>query len=171
MTRKITFSASEEWAEEFNSRFSFGDNRSAWIRKAIEKQAAREGDPFWGDEPEADPEPVVETPGRSIEERMADQLADMDVPGRAARTEKARREAVRHAWNLLRDEGTATSRYLANSTFGAFWDDEDLGYSTSSRYPGYGLWDNCVRDLLAELPGVVPPGERGERWRFDEGLG
>jgi Arc/MetJ-type ribon-helix-helix transcriptional regulator len=100
-----------------------------------------------------------------LRQSMLDVLEDLDVPGRRAGVEKTRREAVKHAWDRLREQGSATSQGLANDTFGAFFD-EELGYSTSARYPGYGLWDNCVRDRLKQLPGVEAPGRRGNEWRF-----
>ena len=92
-------------------------------------------------------------------------LDEMDVPGRDPAVERNRREAIMWAWNYLRRRDNATSSEIANSTFGYFWD-VDLGYSISSRYPGYGLWDNCVRDALAELPGVDAPPEKGSEWAF-----
>ena len=79
---------------------------------------------------------------------MEERFGDLEVTGRSARVEYVRREAIEHAWNLLREEERAESRRLANATFGAFFDEPDLGYSTNKRYPGYGLWDGCVRDVL-----------------------
>jgi len=89
----------------------------------------------------------------------------LDVPGRDPAIERNRREAIMWAWDYLRRRGNATSSEIANATFGYFWD-VDLKYSISSRYPGYGLWDNCVRDALAELPGVDAPPEKGSEWAF-----
>lgn len=103
-----------------------------------------------------------------LRERMRDALADVDVPGRKAAVEKTRRDAVMYAWERLREQGTAETQELANATFGAFWDDDDLGYSVSSRYPGYQLWDSAVRDALKQLPGVEAPGRRGNEYRFVE---
>lgn len=100
-----------------------------------------------------------------VRERAKAALDELDVPGRDPAVERNRREAIMWAWDYLRRHGDATSSEIANATFGYFWD-VDLGYSVSSRYPGYGLWDNCVRDVLAELPGVDAPAEKGSEWSF-----
>jgi len=102
-----------------------------------------------------------------LREDMETALENIEVPGRKSRVGYTRREAVKFAWDLLREAGEAQSSWLANSTFGEFFEEPDLKYSTSSRYPGYGMWDGCVRDVLKQLPGVVDPGERGQYWRFE----
>jgi len=120
---------------------------------------------------EADREIVVD--GRrddqdadQLREEMIEVLDDVAIPGRKAAVERTRREAVISAWDRLREEENMKTGELANDIFGQFFDNEYLGYSTSSRYPGYGLWDNCIRDALQELPGVESPGRRGNKWRF-----
>lgn len=102
------------------------------------------------------------------EQEVRDQLEAMDITGRRAETRKARRDAALWAWEFLRDNADRepTSSEIANATFGAFFN-EPIGYSTSERYPGYGLWDNFLRETLAELPNVEAPPERGSRWRFE----
>lgn len=112
-------------------------------------------------------EPVDDAGGDDLRDRAQGALDQLDVPGRDASTERNRRQAVMWAWDYLRVHGDATSSEIANATFGYFWD-TDLGYSVSSRYPGYGLWDNCVRDALKQLPGVDAPGEKGNEWEFVE---
>jgi len=102
-----------------------------------------------------------------LRQRAEAALDELDVPGRDPATERNRREAILWAWEFLRRRGEATSSEIANATFGYFWD-VDLGYSVSSRYPGYGLWDNCVREALAALPGVDAPPEKGNEWAFVE---
>lgn len=109
----------------------------------------------------------ADSPDVPLRERMENELEALDVPGRKAAVERTRREAIEYAWDYLRDRGSANSSEIANATFGEFFDDDHLGYSTSSRYPGYQLWDRCVRDALVELPGVVGPGPRGSKYRFD----
>jgi len=99
--------------------------------------------------------------------RAENALDELDVPGRDPSVERNRREAVLWSWDYLRRHGDATSSEIANATLGYFWDC-DLGYSVSSRYPGYGLWDNCVRDALKQLPGVDAPAEKGSEWAFVE---
>lgn len=101
-----------------------------------------------------------------LTEEMERALAELDVPGRKATVEEARRDAIRWTWQRLREMGEAETQELANPAFDEFG--EKTGYSEGSRYRGYGLWDNCVREALKELPGVVDPGARGHVWTFDE---
>jgi len=147
-------------------------------------------EPSAGDREEQTPEPAVgvyeeavETeepaePGRAgrepaasgddLRDRMEAELEELDVPGRPPAVEETRREAIKFAWERLREEGKMQPRDLANETFQEFEDDPDLGYSASgTRYDGYQLWDNCVRGVLRELPGVYP-GSGSAGWKFRE---
>jgi hypothetical protein len=108
------------------------------------------------------------TESRSLREEIDAALDGLDVPGRRPEVEYKRREAIKWAWEFIRDaDGTVTTREVANSVFAEFFE-ESIGYTTNARYAGYGLWDGCVRDALQQLPGIVPPGPRGSQWRFDE---
>lgn len=100
-------------------------------------------------------------------EQMEAVLEELHVPGRDPAVERTRREATKYAWERLREYEEINAQRLANDTFGQFFDKQYLNYSTSPVYPGYGLWDNCLRDVLSELPGVVKPRERGKTYRFD----
>ena len=106
--------------------------------------------------------------GKPLTDQMNEKLDELHVPGRKPAVERTRRDAIAYAWEYLREHGEATSSEIANATFGEFFDDDHLGYSASSRYPGYQLWDSTVRDRLVELPGVEAPGPRGSVYRFDE---
>lgn len=152
-----------------------GRTRIWWPSPVVTPAKAPEQPPGGPAEGEVSPaktsaEPPAEPPAETEEcrEQMENALDDVDVPGRKAAVEQTRREAIRFAWEFLADRGRAESSELANATFGKFFDDDHLGYSTSSRYPGYQMWDGTVRDALKQLPGVEPPAERGSTWRFDE---
>lgn len=102
-----------------------------------------------------------------LRERMETALADLDVPGRDPAVERTRRQAISWAWARLREEGSMRPRDLANDTLGQFFEEPNLGYGTASgRHAGYQLWDNCVRDVLRELPGVHT--STGKEWSFEE---
>lgn len=81
---------------------------------------------------------------------------------------EARRRAVLAAWRHLRDAGEAAGGDLQDVAADAV-DPDAAGYSS----PEW-LWKRAVRDALqdghdtANLPGVVPPAERGSFYRFDE---
>jgi hypothetical protein len=94
-------------------------------------------------------------------------LEQLHVKGRANKVERTRRQAIKYAWERLREEGSMRPRDIANDTFGAFFDNPDLGYSTAGgdRYAGYQMWDNCVREVLKQLPGVH---QSGRTWQFKE---
>jgi hypothetical protein len=112
-------------------------------------------------------EPHTHTPEEigNVRDRAEARLKEVNVPGRPASVERTRRKAIMYAWGRLREEGQMSSQRLANDTFGQFFEDPDLNYSTSaSRYPGYQMWDNCVRDVLRELPGV----HAGTPWTFKD---
>lgn len=171
MTERITISVSEELAEQINSQLSYGDNRSEWIREAIRlrlDEAENSNKPDVAIESEPAPEMQSDEHQRQgqdgLRERMEAALEEMHVKGRASAVESTRREAIRYGWERLRAEGAMQPRDLGNDIFGQFFDDPNLGYSTASgRFAGYQLWDNCVRAVLRELPGVVA----GTTWQFD----
>jgi Arc/MetJ-type ribon-helix-helix transcriptional regulator len=54
MTERITISLPDEMASDINSQLSYGDNRSEWVREAIEMRLAREAGTA-GDGSEAEP--------------------------------------------------------------------------------------------------------------------
>ncbi|GGL73478.1 hypothetical protein [Halocalculus aciditolerans] len=121
-------------------------------------------------EPSAEPpeEPSAGPGGDGLRERAKDALDDVDVPARGRDQERARKNAVLWAWDFLRENAPTGTRDIANAVFYEFEDDPDFGYSAaSSRYDGYSAWDSCIRDALAQLPGVHSPGQGGTVWKFD----
>jgi len=106
---------------------------------------------------------------RDLEARMEEELATLDIKGRGAETKEVRREAIRHAWEELRDRGEATTQEISNTAFDEYADHPRFGYSASeNHYRSYTFWDSCARDVMKELPGVVAPPQRGNTWRFDD---
>jgi hypothetical protein len=100
-----------------------------------------------------------------IRERMKEQLAELEVPGRPAAVERTRREAVVFAWDRLREVGEVQPSRLADDVMGKYFEDDDLGYSVSKEHPGYQLLDNVLRDTVRGLPGVH---STGRVWQFRE---
>lgn len=124
------------------------------------------------DWPSVDELPALHAPDEpadDLEAGMRNVLDRMDVPGRSAATEHARRRAIVWAWNYLRSEGSAQASEIGDAVFGAFWT-EPINYSTSGagRWAGRTCWDRCLRDALKQLPHVEAPGERGNTWRWVE---
>jgi hypothetical protein len=106
-----------------------------------------------------------EVPTDDLRERMESTLAGLEVPGRPAAVERTRREAIKYAWDRLREVGEMPPSRLADDVMGKFFENDDLGYSVSSQHPGYQLLDNVLRDTVRELPGVH---STGRVWQFRE---
>jgi len=159
-------------ADELYDRKGRGGSYEDVIWRLIEQAEGIEssGGSTNGTDPSADREThsadTEHTDPDAMRARMEEQLSDMDVPGRPAEVERARREAIKYAWERLRVEGSMKPREIANDTFGQFFEHPELGYSTSTgRYAGYQFWDNCLRAALKELPGVH---QSGRTWVFRE---
>lgn len=163
---RTSIQTSEELADELWERKNRGESYEDVIWRLIELADAAEPESE-ADEKRARKSERKPTGNDDLRERAEAALDDLHVKGRDPAVERTRREAVMWAWDYLREREHARSSEIANATFGKFWSDK-IGYSTSSRYPGYGLWDNCVRDLLSELPGVDAPAEKDNKWRFVE---
>jgi len=159
---RTSIQTSEELADELWERKNRGESYEDVIWRLIEQADASDDEPR-----EREDSAVTQDVDGDLRDRADAALDELDVPGRDPAIERNRREAIMWAWDYLRRRGNATSSEIANATFGYFWD-VDLGYSISSRYPGYGLWDNCIRDVLSELPGVDSPPEKGSEWAFVE---
>lgn len=103
------------------------------------------------------------------DDALDDFLDGVEFPGRGDREREARAAAIRRAYDLVREQGTVESREIQETIWTEF-KDEPIGYSpsTSSRGPGWTLWDSCVRGALRDLPGVVPPPERKSTWRYEQ---
>lgn len=114
---------------------------------------------------EHDQDDRADQAGDPTRQEMLDVIEDVHIPGTSPATERTRREAVKYAWTRLREEGEMQSRDLANDAYGRFYDD-GLGYPADGRYAGFKFWDNCLRDAIKELPGVIPPEPSGRTWRY-----
>jgi hypothetical protein len=93
---------------------------------------------------------------RPLDERVADTIAGMDVPGASEMMQSWRRDAVREAFEYLQGEGRAPAAAIIDDvypTHQAGYDDEQA-------------WWAMVAPRLRGLPGVEPPVEDGADWRF-----
>ena len=84
--------------------------------------------------------------GRPVEEA----LEAMEFPGASEMMRDWRRDAVRAAYEFLRERGPATSDELID----AVYPPHSAGYASD------GAWWECVRPRLRELPGVEADGDR-----------
>lgn len=153
-----------EYASEYADKLSELEERLEQL-----EQRPTTGQPEFKD-PRGDPrrEKEPDGGGDDLREQMEERLDELDVPGRKTAVEATRRRVIKYAWETLREEGTIDAGDLQKDLMGKFFEDPNLGYSVSKRNPGYQLWDNCVRDRLVELPGVVAPGQRGSEYRFSQ---
>lgn len=103
------------------------------------------------------PEPGEETTGRPYEP-PTDDLEAFDPPGTPEQKEQ-RREALRVAYEHLRDRGRVDRSELVDEVFptapGAYEEPSD------------GWWDEVVRPGFELLPGVEPA-DGDEVWQFDD---
>jgi len=112
MTERITISLPDEMASDINSQLSYGDNRSEWVREAIEMRLAREAGTA-GDGSEAEPaartaetaDPVTLPDDLEAEiDRWQSEMERNDVENIDARVRAARAVA-----QLVVSEGAARS--------------------------------------------------------------
>lgn len=87
-------------------------------------------------------------------ERVLDTL---EIPG-SGEIAQARRQAIRNLYRHLREEGESTKRELCGLV-----DADEVGYGDVDSF-----WNNLIirKDVMRELPGVVPPGEGGHYYHF-----
>jgi len=94
---------------------------------------------------------------RPVDERVDELLKDMEMPGTSSMMRDWRRDAVRAAFDRLREEGE-----LEESAF-----KRDVYPSHAAGYDDPGPWWETVSERLGDLPGVVDPHWGGETWRYD----
>jgi len=146
MTERITISVPDEMAEQINARLSYGDNRSEWIREAIE-QRLDDRDPH--NEPDTDD---------GVRDQLRDQLAE-ELPG-SGDVLDARVEAVLKMYAVLRDRGEASKSELLEVV-----DVDKTGYASAES-----VWSNMIkgRDSLRALPGVETPATGRATWHHSD---
>ncbi|WP_267640326.1 helix-turn-helix domain-containing protein [Haloarchaeobius amylolyticus] len=97
----------------------------------------------------------------SPEARAERVIASLSVPGASEMMRDWRRDAVRAAYEFLREEGEATTENLVSSVYPA----HSAGYNDEEP------WWAMVAERLACLPGVSPPATdedtEDETWTFD----
>lgn len=91
----------------------------------------------------------------SLQARVDDALADLSVPGASGLMQDWQRDAVREAFEFLRDAGRAD----AGAVVDAVHPTHEAGFDSEE------AWWGMVAPRLARLPGI-DEGEDGEPWRF-----
>ncbi|WP_256393962.1 FaeA/PapI family transcriptional regulator [Natronoarchaeum rubrum] len=99
----------------------------------------------------------AESDDRPIDERVDELLKDMEMPGISQMMCDWRRDAVRAAFDRLREE-----EELEEAEF-----KRDVYPSHAAGYDDPDSWWETVSDRLGDLPGVVDPRWGGETWRYD----
>jgi DNA-binding transcriptional regulator YhcF (GntR family) len=92
----------------------------------------------------------------SLEDRVADAIEDMDVPGASEMMQSWRRDAVREAFEYLQVEERASTAAIIENVYPT----HPAGYDEEQ------AWWAMVAPRLRGLPGVEPPVEDGADWRF-----
>jgi hypothetical protein len=94
---------------------------------------------------------------RPVDERVDALLADMEMPGTSTMMRDWRRDAVRAAFDRLREDGEIEE--------GEF--KQEVYPSHAAGYDDPEAWWEMIADRLGDLPGVVDPHWGGETWRYD----
>lgn len=93
----------------------------------------------------------------AVDERVEEHLADVEFPGTSQMMRDWRRDAVRAAFEHLREHDDVENEEFLGTVFSrhqAGFDDADA-------------WWDMVRPRLRRLPGVVPPAWGAETWRYE----
>jgi Arc/MetJ-type ribon-helix-helix transcriptional regulator len=151
MTERITISVPDEMAAEIHDQLDYGDNRSEWIRDAIEEKLDR-------DQQRSEPGQQVNVTGG------VDAVESVDLPASVDRADAA--AAVDAVVAHLRERGPTTMRQLV-TTVGQ---EHPLGYDIpeeierGERYRG--AWSRrVVKPALQELPAVEAPPTGKSEWQ------
>ena len=94
---------------------------------------------------------------RPVDERVDELLKDMDMPGVSGMMRDWRRDAVRAAFDRLRDAGELDAEAFKR----------DVYPSHAAGYDEPEPWWEMIAERLGDLPGVVDPRWGGETWRYD----
>lgn len=98
-----------------------------------------------------------ESSDRPLHERVSVLIEDIQVPGTSGMMRDWRRDAIRAAFDHLRDQGELDESELRESVYPA----HSAGYDDPDR------WWEMVSERLGDLPGVVAPRWGGTTWRYD----
>ncbi len=96
-----------------------------------------------------------ETDEATLDDRVDDALAELAVPGASELMQDWRRDAVREAFEHLRD----AERADASAVVDAVYPTHEAGYDSEE------AWWGMVAPRLSRLPGVESGGD-GDPWRF-----
>jgi hypothetical protein len=91
-----------------------------------------------------------------LEARVDDAIDEMDVPGASEMMQSWRRDAVRAAFEHLREHGATEAAAVVDAVFAT----HAAGYDSEE------AWWGMVAPRLGRLPGVDAGGD-GDPWRFD----
>jgi len=98
-----------------------------------------------------------ERDGQPVDERVDELLKDMEMPGVSGMMRDWRRDAVRAAFDRLREEEELDAAAFKR----------DVYPSHAAGYDDPEPWWETVSERLGDLPGVVDPHWGGETWRYD----
>lgn len=91
------------------------------------------------------------------EDALDEQIEELEVPGTSSMMRDWRRDAVRAAYEHLREHGTTPIDSFEAEVYPSY----------AAGYDEFQPWWAMVRERLKELPGVVGPDWDGTAWEFD----
>jgi len=122
--------------------------RDALASKTVGDEEVR----IWYPPAGSDPSP----PADDDPEELGEIVAEMAVPGTSEMMRSWRRDAIREAAEYLREHRRATAAEIRDDVF----ETHPAGYDDPY------VWWETVRPRLGDLPGVEPPAEDGDGWRY-----
>lgn len=97
-------------------------------------------------------------PSAEIDEDLIDErIEELDVPGTSSMMRDWRRDAIRAAYEHLREHDGASVESFEETVYPSY----------AAGYDDFQAWWAMVRERLKELPGVVGPDWEGTTWEFN----
>jgi len=151
--QRITISIPDDLKERVHAELDYEDNRSEWIRDAIQAKLAGEQQP--GEQSPSEPRERGEG-GFVLPDTLPDRI-----------DETGAREAIEAAVSFIESNNGATMREIVP----AVGQEHDLGYDVPSEIPQgeryrASFWRKCIRPGLENHSKIQKPNPGQSEWRY-----
>lgn len=151
--QRITISIPDDQLEQIHRELDYGDNRSEWIRDAIQAKLASEQ------------QPAIQEASEAREGGESGFVLPDTIPDRIDRQDA--RAAIEAAVSYIEQENGATMREIVP----AVGQEHDLGYDVPGEIPQgeryrASFWRKCLRPGLENHPKIEKPNPGQSEWGF-----
>jgi len=151
--QRITISIPDDLKERIHRELEYGDNRSEWIRDAIQQKLAGEQQPERQEPSEAR---ECGESGFALPDTIPDRIDRQDA-----------RAAIEAAVSFIQSNNGATMREIVP----AVGQEHDLGYDVPSEIPEgeryrAAFWRKCLRPGLENHPEIEKPNPGQSEWKY-----